>query len=109
MTSGRKRVEIRAQLRCNGPMRDSGIRLVGHRLLLREFVDTDENAVHAFASHPAATQFMTWGPNSINDTRTFLREAVAQAGTPSRTSFGLAWWTSNCGADQQRSPSYHQH
>ncbi|SUE94994.1 GNAT family N-acetyltransferase [Mycolicibacterium tokaiense] len=71
-------------------MRDSGIRLVGHRLILREFVDTDENAVHAFASHPLATQFMTWGPNSVEDTRAFLREAAAQADTPTRTSFDLA-------------------
>ena len=70
-------------------MRDSAIRLVGHRLILRGFV-TPTRTVHAFTSHPLATRFMTCGPHSLQDTRAFLREAIAQAGTPSRTSFDLA-------------------
>ena len=67
-----------------------GTRLASNRLVLREFVDTDENAVHSYASDPVVTQFMDWGPNSIEDTRAFLREATGQAGRPSRRSFDLA-------------------
>jgi RimJ/RimL family protein N-acetyltransferase len=33
---------------------------------------------------------MTCGPHSLQETRAFHREAVAQAGTPTRTSFDLA-------------------
>lgn len=71
-------------------MGDDRIRLLGDRLVLREFVVTDENAVHSYASDPVATQFMEWGPNSIDATRTFLREAMGQAGTPTRRGFDLA-------------------
>jgi hypothetical protein len=43
------------------PESDSGTRLVGHRVVLRESVHTDESAVHAFASDPVVTQLLTWG------------------------------------------------
>jgi [ribosomal protein S5]-alanine N-acetyltransferase len=68
----------------------SGIRLVSDRLVLREFVLTDEDAVHAFAADPVVTQFTDWGPNSIDDTRAFLAEATAQAARPQRAEFTLA-------------------
>jgi ribosomal-protein-alanine N-acetyltransferase len=71
-------------------MSDDRTRLVGDRLILREFVETDENAVHSYASDPMVTQFMDWGPNSIEDTRAFLREVLGQGRTPPRTSFDLA-------------------
>ena len=51
---------------------NSGIRMASHRLVLREFVVTDEDAVHAFAADPLVTRFTDWGPNSVEDTRTFL-------------------------------------
>ena len=54
---------------------NSGIRMASHRLVLREFVVTDEDAVHAFAADPLVTRFTDWGPNSVEDTRAFLAEA----------------------------------
>lgn len=51
---------------------NSGIRMASHRLVLREFVVTDEDAVHAFAADPLVTRFTDWGPNSVEDTRAFL-------------------------------------
>ena len=69
---------------------NSGIRLVSDRLVLREFVLTDEDAVHAFAADPLVTQFTDWGPNSIEDTRAFLAEATTQATNPQRAEFTLA-------------------
>ncbi|MGE2714412.1 GNAT family N-acetyltransferase [Mycolicibacterium litorale] len=71
-------------------MSDDRIRLVGDRLILREFVETDVTAVHSYASDPIVTQFMDWGPNSIEDTRAFLCAVLGQARTPRRTSFDLA-------------------
>jgi RimJ/RimL family protein N-acetyltransferase len=68
----------------------SGIPLVSDRLVLREFVLADEDAVHAIAADPLVTQFTDWGPNSIEDTRAFLAEATAQATNPHRGQFTLA-------------------
>ena len=69
---------------------NSGIRMASHRLVLREFVVTDEDAVHAFAADPLVTRFTDWGPNRVEDTRAFLAEATAQATNPERAEFTLA-------------------
>lgn len=71
-------------------MSDRGVRLVSDRLVLREFVDADEASVHAYASDPVVSQFMDWGPNSIEDTRAFIDQAIAQAREPTRRVFALA-------------------
>ncbi|MEU4805512.1 GNAT family protein [Actinosynnema sp. NPDC023587] len=72
------------------PREPSGIRLVGDRLVLREFTDADERAVHSYAGDPVVTRFTGWGPNSADDTRAFLAEATAQAADPHRAEFSLA-------------------
>jgi len=69
---------------------NSGIRMASGRLVLREFVVTDEDAVHAFAADPLVTRFTDWGPNRVEDTRAFLAEATAQATNPERAEFTLA-------------------
>lgn len=71
-------------------MKGDRTRRQGDRLVLREFAETDENAVHSYACDPVVTQFLEWGPNSIEDTRAFLRKAVGQVETPSRRAFDLA-------------------
>ena len=53
------------------------------RLRLRAFAPGDEDAVHRYAADPEVCRFVTWGPNSTEDTRAFVAEAVrsaAQAG-----------------------------
>lgn len=59
-------------------------------LTLRELTPADEAAVHAYASDPEVTRFMIWGPNTTEDTRTFVTRAVATAQTQPRTNFDLA-------------------
>ncbi|MEH3139854.1 MAG: GNAT family protein [Mycobacterium kyogaense] len=65
-------------------------RFLSRRLMLREFVDTDEASVHAYASDPIVTTFMEWGPNSVEDTRAFLRAAIDHAASPVRADYDLA-------------------
>lgn len=55
------------------------IRLVSDKLVLHEFVDTDETAAHSYTFDPLVTRFMDWGPNSMEDTHTFLREVLSRA------------------------------
>jgi ribosomal-protein-alanine N-acetyltransferase len=45
------------------------------RLLLRPFTPDDLDAVHSWASNPANTRYMAWGPNTEGDTRKFLAAA----------------------------------
>jgi RimJ/RimL family protein N-acetyltransferase len=60
------------------------------RLALRELGDDDFDAVHAYASDPEVVQYMTWGPNSIQDTWDFLERAQAQAAAEPRLDYAVA-------------------
>jgi RimJ/RimL family protein N-acetyltransferase len=68
----------------------SGIWLFGSRLVLREFVAADEEAVHSYAEDPVVTQFTEWGPNSLADTHAFLTNVMAQRSNSERVEFTLA-------------------
>lgn len=67
------------------------------RLQLRDFADTDEESVHAFAGDPIVSRYTEWGPNSVEDSRAFVRDCVAQAGSPTRSAFNLAAVTADTG------------
>ena len=60
------------------------------RLLLREFVLEDHEAVHRYAADPEVTRFMDWGPNDIEATRVFLQEAIGSADSYPRSRYPLA-------------------
>lgn len=62
--------------------------LTGDRVVLREFLPTDRDAVHAYAGDPQVTRFMHWGPNSEAETDEFLRSLLADA--EQRTELTLA-------------------
>lgn len=66
------------------------------RLLLRDFVETDWEAVHIYAQLPEVSRYMPWGPNSEADSRDFVGRAIAaQLATP-RQGFELALiWAEN--------------
>jgi RimJ/RimL family protein N-acetyltransferase len=49
------------------------------RLRLRAFAPGDGEAVHRYAGDPEVCRFVTWGPNSPEDTRAFVAEAVRSA------------------------------
>ena len=60
------------------------------RLVLRDFVEADWPQVQAYASDPEVVRYMSWGPNSEEETRDFLRQKLeAQAADP-RAEFDLA-------------------
>lgn len=67
-----------------------GIHIRTERLTLREFAPADEPAVHAYASDPVVTRFMVWGPNTIDDTRSFIANAIATSKAQPRNNFDLA-------------------
>jgi RimJ/RimL family protein N-acetyltransferase len=53
------------------------------RLVLREFRESDFDAVHAYGADPEVARFMVWGPNTPEETRAFLdRVQEQQAGWP---------------------------
>lgn len=53
------------------------------RLVMREFRESDLDAVHVYGSDPEVVRFMDWGPNTLEDTRAFLgRMFAAQAQWP---------------------------
>ena len=53
------------------------------RLILREFRESDLDAVHAYGADPEVSRFMVWGPNTPENTRAFLDRALsAQAVWP---------------------------
>ena len=66
---------------------NSGIRMASHRLVLREFVVTDEDAVHAFAADPLVTRFTDWDPTASKTPEHSLAEATAWATNPQRAEF----------------------
>jgi RimJ/RimL family protein N-acetyltransferase len=53
--------------------RDDVVR--GPRLALARFHEDDVDAVQAFASDPEVCRFTTWGPNTLDETRSFIANA----------------------------------
>jgi [ribosomal protein S5]-alanine N-acetyltransferase len=60
------------------------------RLVLREFEAADIEAVHAYASDPETTQYMSWGPNTLDDTRAFVEHCCATAAAVPRVDYEWA-------------------
>jgi RimJ/RimL family protein N-acetyltransferase len=64
--------------------------LVTARLVLREFTRADFDAVHVFASDAESLTFVTWGPNTPDETRGFLAGWAAEQAAVPRTAYTLA-------------------
>jgi [ribosomal protein S5]-alanine N-acetyltransferase len=60
------------------------------RLNLRDFVDTDFAAVHAYSSDPRVTRYLFFGPRDENSTAEYLEELLASQRERPRTRFELA-------------------
>ncbi|MCA1053732.1 GNAT family N-acetyltransferase [Rossellomorea aquimaris] len=60
------------------------------RLKLREMVQSDWKDIHAYASREEVCQYQPWGPNTIEDTQTFLKEVLNDANNCPRTRYTLA-------------------
>ena len=58
--------------------KNTHITLITPRLNLREYVETDFAGVHVYSQDPETVRFMTWGPNTPEDTHTFIDLAISQ-------------------------------
>jgi ribosomal-protein-alanine N-acetyltransferase len=60
------------------------------QLILREFALDDWQAVHAYASDPEVTRYMSWGPNNEAASQSFIRTVVAKQREEPRNDYDLA-------------------
>jgi RimJ/RimL family protein N-acetyltransferase len=60
------------------------------RLMLRDFVETDLKAVYAYASDPEVVRYMDWGPNTEEDSKSFVQQAISGTREHPRKSYTLA-------------------
>jgi len=56
---------------------DTNMTLETLRIILRPLTPDDFEAVHSWARDPENTRYMAWGPNTEEDTRTFLSSTTA--------------------------------
>ncbi|MCC5641997.1 GNAT family N-acetyltransferase [Nostoc sp. CHAB 5824] len=70
-------------------MRDS-LPLETQRLILRDFVESDWPAVHQYASDHEVVRYLTFGPNSEEDTKNFLQAEISLQREEPRQHFALA-------------------
>lgn len=66
------------------------VQLESERLLLREFLKSDFDAVHEYARDPEVVKYMEWGPNQREETRRFIDIALAWQKEPERTIYEFA-------------------
>jgi ribosomal-protein-alanine N-acetyltransferase len=60
------------------------------RLLLRDLVAGDQQAVHEYGSDPEVVRFMDWGPNTEDETIEFIKRSISAQNEKPRRSFTLA-------------------
>ena len=49
------------------------------RLKLRNYIESDWERVHLYASVPEFSKFEAWGPNSTEDTKMFIKDAMRKS------------------------------
>ena len=62
----------------------------GPRLSLRDFTAEDIPAVHEYSSDPQVTHWSTWGPNTLEQTASFVEDAAQEHLKEGRSAFSLA-------------------
>lgn len=60
------------------------------RLILRDVVPDDFEAIHAYGADPEVVQFVPWGPNTEQVTRDFVEKTIEQQGASDRSDFVFA-------------------
>lgn len=66
------------------------IRIETERLILREYIASDWEAVHEYAKQEEILVYENWGPNSEADTKEFIDNILESKNAIPRTSFELA-------------------
>jgi RimJ/RimL family protein N-acetyltransferase len=69
---------------------DTGLTLGTKRLLLGDFKEDDWESVHVYASDPEVVKYMPWGPNTEEETKSFVRQAMKHQQDQPRQHFELA-------------------
>lgn len=64
--------------------------LTTDRLLLRNYTSTDWERVHIYGADPEFSKYEFWGPNTLEDTKNFIKEMIQQTATNPRHKFDLA-------------------
>ena len=65
------------------------VELVSERLVLREYREGDWQAIHRYATDPEVCRFMTWGPNTQEETKAHVSRCMEEAEERPRRKFGL--------------------
>jgi ribosomal-protein-alanine N-acetyltransferase len=60
------------------------------RLILRDFAQSDFDAVHQYAADPLVTRYTSFGPNTADETRAFLARSIESATATPRRSHAFA-------------------
>ena len=68
----------------------SSLSLTTDRLVLHDFKMSDLPRVHKYASDPEVVRFMEWGPNTIDESKDFLRMTISHQKDNPRRYFDLA-------------------
>lgn len=59
-------------------------------ILLREMVSEDWKAIHQYASQEIVSQYQPWGPNSVNDSISYVTEVIEDSKKVPRDRFAYA-------------------
>ncbi|WP_054957322.1 GNAT family N-acetyltransferase [Paenibacillus dakarensis] len=60
------------------------------RLIIREFIKEDWIDVHKYASDPKVTEYMLWGPNNEEETKSYVSQQLDKQQSINRTDFEIA-------------------
>lgn len=60
------------------------------RLVIRDWMFKDVDEAQKYASDPEVSKYMDWGPNSIRETKDFIREAISSAKEKPRRAYELS-------------------
>ncbi|MGG1638609.1 GNAT family N-acetyltransferase [Paenibacillus sp. NRS-1760] len=60
------------------------------RLILRDFVTNDFEDIHVYASNPIVVKYMLWGPNSKEDTQSYMNMIADMQKQQPRLGYELA-------------------
>jgi len=59
------------------------------RLIIREFKPSDLEAIHSYASLEHVVQYQAWGPNTLEETKSFLENAISYINQKPRFNYEL--------------------
>jgi len=78
------------QITTTAHYKSESLTITTRRLSLREFGPEDFHAVHQYASDPIVVKYLSWGPNSENETIGFLDRAAKSRLVSPRIEYHLA-------------------